>query len=602
MLTREQFIVLNDYYNTSVGRAPVFSDRDLNHALSRSHIKAELMQAGYVDQRLDYITQQGLAALEPYRVSGAVILAAGPSTRCIPLSLEMPKGMFEVKGEKLLERQIHQLREAGIDDITVVVGHMREQLAYLADACGVRLIDNADYMRCNNIHSLYLAKEHLSNAYICSCDDYFTENPFNRFEYASFYAGIREDRATDEMYVYTDEDRRIVKMATDQPKGQVILGHSYWTRDFAKAFLALAEADRTEKKYTHAFWEWMVKDFIDDLPAFYFKEYAPREITEFDYFDDLRRFDSAYGKHTHSRIIKNIVSVFHCDETEIMDFRNVSEGMTNTSFIFRLHGVDYIYRHPGEGTEKIINRRNEKHSLEAAKKWGIDSTYVSMDVAEGWKISSFVTDFREPSYADFEDSEKIIRVLRRLHSLPETMDYGLRPFEDAEAMERLLQQKNPACLRELAALKQKIAALYARTQGDGVRKCFCHGDTYKPNWMLLPDGNVILIDWEYAGYADPGIDVGYYIVDAMYSSAEAERFIAAYLGDTMTEQLRFHYLAYCALIAYYWYVWAMYREACGAVMGEALTNWHAMAVRFADYVLDQYQIALNEGGTALGEA
>ena len=56
--------------------------------------------------------------------------------------------------------------------------------------------------------------------------------------------------------------------------------------------------------------------------------------------------------------------------------------MTNTSFIFNIKGVDYIYRHPGDGTESIINRRNEKNSLIEAKKEGIDPTYVYADVNE----------------------------------------------------------------------------------------------------------------------------------------------------------------------------------------------------------------------------
>ena len=68
---------------------------------------------------------------------------------------------------------------------------------------------------------------------------------------------------------------------------------------------------------------------------------------------------SIFG-HTHSEIIRNIKLVFRCDEEDIIDFRNVSEGMTNTSFIFKIDGIDYIYRHPGDGTESIINRRNEK--------------------------------------------------------------------------------------------------------------------------------------------------------------------------------------------------------------------------------------------------
>ena len=99
--------------------------------------------------------------------------------------------------------------------------------------------------------------------------------------------------------------------------------------------------------------------------------------------------------------------------------------------------------------------------------------------------------------------------------------------------------------------------------------------------MIQPDGNIILIDWEYSGWSDPGIDVGYYIVDAMYDIDTAKDFIKEYLQTTWTKQLETHYLIYTAIIAYYWFVWAMYRESCGAPMGPSLTNWLEMAKRFS---------------------
>ena len=584
MLNKTEFHILNHLFNASEGRAGISSDLFLNRALKDDEAFRALRGRGFIEAD-GAITPQGLQALEPYRVRNAVILAAGSATRFIPLSLEQPKGLYEVKGEKLIERQIQQLREAGITDITVVLGYKKEMFSYLREKYGVKFVINPLYNMKNNIESIYLARQELDNTYICTCDSYFIENPFNRYEYQPFCAGYSTGEQESEMYVRIDPDGRITQMIEARDGGLMLLGHSYWTREFSAGFLRLAEEDREIGAYNDKFWEWMVKDKLAELPPFYFKEYAPGSIYEFDYFEQLRAFDHDYVGHTRSEIIRNIKLVFRCDEEDIADFRTVSEGLTNTSFIFRIDGVDYIYRHPGDGTESIINRRNEKSSLIRAREFGIDPTYIYMDVNEGWKISRFVSDFREPDYGDFEDSKRILAVLRRLHSLPVKVDYGMNPWEDAEAMERLLKEKDPACFAEHEELKSRIGEIYEKTVGDGVEKCFCHGDTYRPNWMIEPDGNVILIDWEYAGFSDPGIDVGYYIVDAMYGYEDAERFIRAYLGDGWTERMEFHYMAYTAVIAYYWFVWAMYRESCGANMGEALPNWRAMAVRFADYLL-----------------
>ena len=580
-MRKDEFYILNNVYNASIGRAPSFSDVYLKKVQNNRLLYQKLENEGLLDKKSGLLTEAGLDALKPYKVDNAVILAAGSATRFIPLSLEQPKGLYEVKGERLIDRQIEQLYEAGIRDITVVLGYKKEQFQYLEEKYNAKLVFNPKYNIRNNIESLYCAKEDLKNTYICVCDSYFTDNPFNQYEYHSFYAGFSTLEQKSEVYAFIDGEDRIIDMEKSLNGGLVLLGHSFWNNAFSKAVVDLMEADRFEGKYFNQFWEWMIKDHLAVLPPYYFKEYQLGSIHEFDYFEQLREFDNDYVSHTHSDIIRNIKLVFRCDEEDIIDFRNVDEGLTNTSFIFRVDGTDYIYRHPGEGTERIINRRNEKKSLILAKEYGIDPTYIYMDFNEGWKISKFITDFREPDYSSFEDSRTILSVLRRLHSLPIKVDYGMKPWEDALKMENLLKEKDPDCFVEYEYLKERIGKLYAMTVDDGIQPCFCHGDTYRPNWMIQPDGNTILIDWEYSGFSDPGIDVGYYIVDAMYDIETAKQFIREYLQDSYTKDREFHFMAYTAIIAYYWFVWALYRESCGAVMGESLQNWHEMAEQYA---------------------
>lgn len=578
-LNINEFKLLNYLYNNTG-----LVDKLTAHVLNNNGLFADLESRGLVS---DYrLTTQGEEALGPYAVDNAVIMAAGAATRFIPLSLEQPKGLYEVKGQKLIERKIEQLKEAGINDITVILGYKKEKFYYLKEKYGVKFVINDSYNSRNNIWSLYLAKEELKNTYICCCDDYFTENPFHKYEYASFYAGYETSEKQNEIYATTDDQGRILDMTNGANGGELLLGHSFWTEEFSKKFVSIVEADlKGEQRYNNAFWEWLIKDHLKELPPFYYKEYPVNTIFEFDYFEQLRAFDDEYVGHAHSEILRNIKLVFRCDEEDIVDFRTVSEGMTNTSFVFRIDGQDYIYRHPGDGTEKIINRRNEKKSLIIAKKIGVDPTYIYMDVNEGWKISKFIPSFREPDYKSFEDSKLIIPVLQRLHKADIKVDYGMKPWDDACAMEKLIKDKDPHCFEQYEGLKEKVGKLYKATIGDGVEKCFCHGDTYKPNWMIEPDGHVILIDWEYSGYSDPGIDVGYYIVDAMYDFDDAEKFIKLYLGDSYTEKRDFHFTAFVAIIAYYWFVWAMYRESCGANMGESLENWRFMAEKYANHLI-----------------
>ena len=91
--------------------------------------------------------------LKPFKVDNAIIMAAGYSARCMPLSNIMPKGLFRVRGEILIEREIEQLLEAGIGEIIVVTGFMSEKFGYLKDKYGVILVHNQDYDKYNNMAS-----------------------------------------------------------------------------------------------------------------------------------------------------------------------------------------------------------------------------------------------------------------------------------------------------------------------------------------------------------------------------------------------------------------------------------------------------------------
>lgn len=581
-MNKEEFNLLNRAYNRRIGRSTVMYDKVYLNNDDKASIN-ELIQKGYIDINGE-ITVEGIRRLEPYKVDNAVILAAGAATRFVPLSLEKPKGLYRVRNECIIERQIKQLKSAGINDITLVLGYKKEMFFYLKDKYDVKFIFNSEYSSKNNTYSLFLAKDKLKNTYVCSSDDYFVQNPFQRYEYKSFYAGYHVNKKTNEMYVNVDNEKKIVGMTKGQNQGDILLGHSFWTKKFSNKMISLLEADQQVGVYDNMFWEWVVKDNLPDFPSFYLKLYTSKEIFEFDYFSQLRDFDNQYVDSSHSRIMERIKLIFRCDEEDIVDFRNVSEGMTNTSFIFKINGTDYIYRYPGNGTNKIINRRNEKKSLKLAYKLGIDPTYIYLDTNEGWKISKYVHSFREPNYNSKADSSRVIKILQKLHNSNVKVEYGMKPWEDACNMEKLLKDRDGNSLKKFEPLKKKIKALYDKTRGDGIKKCFCHGDTYKHNWMIKKNGDTLLIDWEYSGMSDPGIDVGYYIVDAMYDFADAKAFIKEYLGDNNSMKNEFHFMAYVAIIAYYWFIWALYRESYGAVIGKSLYNWYEMANKYANYL------------------
>lgn len=585
-MTKNEFDILHYIYKNGKENYRNISKTNNISIGTVSKVMKQLFEKKYIIN--EEITSLGMQALEAYRVNNAIILAAGPSSRFVPLSLEQPKGLFKVKGEILIERQIQQLQEAGIENIYLVLGYKKEAFFYLKDKYNVHFIINTEYNKKNNIESLFIAKDKLCSSYICSSDNYFAINPFQKYEYQTFYASIFTSQKTKEMYVDVTNKDEIIHMSKGKSSGNILLGHSYWNEKFSKAFISLMEKYHDTGEYDSSFWEKLVADHLSALPKMTIKRYPEDIIFEFDFVEELRAFDDKYVNHTDSKIMANICLALKCSESDIFNFKPVFEGLTNTSFIFTVKNKQYVYRQPGEGTNIVINRKHEKIALEVAKENQFDPTFLYMDENEGWKISHYVPSFREPDYKNSEDSQIVIQSLQKLHKTQaKEIDWVFDPISESLKLESVLREKTTIAMTDFDALKARIMRLYEKTKGDGIEKCFCHGDTYKHNWMLTPTF-AILIDWEYAGLGDPGIDVGYYIVDAMYSFEEAEAFIRAYCMDSYSETQRFHYFAYTAIIAWYWFVWALYRESFGAIIGESLYNWYTMAKTYSLYLEKEY--------------
>ena len=269
------------------------------------------------------LTKIGLDALKPYKVNNAVILAAGPSSRFVPLSLELPKGLFKVRGEVLIERQIKQLINAGIKNITVVLGYKKELFFYLKDKYDVDIIINQNFNVKNNIESIFLAKDKIDSTYICSCDDYFVSNPFDKYEYKSFYASVYLDNPTHEMYAITNKKDEITKLVKGLSEGNILLGHSYWDNDFSNKFLSLISEVRKSGEYDKDFWEKLLSDNISKMPAMAIKKYPDNSIFEFDSLEELRKFDDKYVNNTESKIMKNICCVLNCNENDITNLKPI---------------------------------------------------------------------------------------------------------------------------------------------------------------------------------------------------------------------------------------------------------------------------------------
>ena len=182
-----------------------------------------LIKEGYLDENM-HLTHLARETFDECKPRNAIILAAGFGMRMVPINLTTPKALLEVNGERLIDRLITQLQETGINDITVVVGFMKENFEYLIDEFGVNLVVNPDYASRNNLHSLALVTNKIHNTYIVPCDIWCEINPFSTTELYSWY--MVSDLIEEESSVRVNRKTELVKIPEDAG-GNAMIGIAY---------------------------------------------------------------------------------------------------------------------------------------------------------------------------------------------------------------------------------------------------------------------------------------------------------------------------------------------------------------------------------------
>ncbi len=535
------------------------------------------------------ISSRGLAALEPYSVDNAVIMAAGLSSRFAPISYEKPKGLLKVRGEVLIERQIRQLRKAGIDDITVVVGYKKEYFFYLKEKFGVRIVVNPEYATRNNNGTLWRVRNILGNTYICSSDDYFTENVFRDHVYKAEYSAIYAAGETGEWCIETAANGRITGVTVGGHDSWIMLGHVYFDREFSKRFVSILEAEYAHPETAGKLWESIYLDHIKELDM-RIRKYPAGVINEFDSIDELRNFDPAFMENVDSDILDNIVSILHCSKSEIHDFYPLKQGLTNLSCHFSTNEGEYVYRHPGVGTEKLVDRRSEEAGLRLAKKLGLDETFIYEDPNAGWKISRFIPNAKNLDPMDDEQLKTAMEMCRKLHESGAHLDRKFDFFDEGKHYEAQLKERGPIDVPGYDELERKAAMLHGLLEKDGYPKCVNHNDFFSLNFLIDQEGHYSLIDWEYAGMSDVANDFGTFCVCCQLDRKRSNLALSYYLGHVPTLEERRHFWGEIVLAGWCWYVWSLVKEADGENVGEWFYIYYSYAADYIDEVLSWYGV------------
>lgn len=532
----------------------------------------ELIEKGYLADASS-LTEKGMQELENHKVDNAIILAAGMSTRFVPVSYELPKGLISVKGEVLIERLIEQLHQAGVKEIVVVVGYMMGKFLYLRDKYNVKLVVNNEYATKNTHSSIYVARDYLKNTYICCSDNYYPENPFHEYEYRAYYCSIYLPGTSyvERAFIF-DEDGLIVDTNKPSCDQWIMYGHAYYDNSFSKAFKPILKSYYGKEGVENMYWENVYAENLDKLPM-YIKQCQDGEILEFDSMEELKQFDPQFIRHNKVKVFENICTVLNCDISDIENIEIIKKGLNNKSFKFTCQGNEYIYRHPGLNAEGVIDRKKESKALHLAKEIGVDTTLVYVDEKQGWKISRYIKETETFDFSNKKHVKLLALCLKKLHSSKKSLDFSFDYYEESLKLIEYIERMDRTMRDMLLGLCNKIKPIVEKLKQDNWQVSLCHNDIYEPNLLVRGD-ELQLIDWEFAGNSDIGYDICKLFTMHNPKIEDVDLWLYDYYGRETTKDEKVHLFACASMIYYYWFVWSVYESKQAGKATEYMMGWY----------------------------
>ena len=543
----------------------------------------QLILDGYLSED-SQLTEKAREEIKDKAPQNAIILAAGFGMRMVPINLSTPKALLEVNGERLIDRIVDQLKAAGINDITVVVGFMKDSFEYLIDE-GVDLLFNPEYASKNNLHSLSLVADRIHNTYIIPCDIWCDSNPFSATELYSWY--MVSDLIEEESTVRVNRKMELVTIS-EKDAGNAMIGISYLLEPEAgivrEQLKKLDDDDHADQ-----FWESTL--YKKDRMIVQARVVRSTDVVEINTYEQLRDLDSA-SNHLKSDVIKIIAKTLGCKEEEVTNITVLKKGMTNRSFLFTAAGSKYIMRIPGEGTDQLINRKQEAEVFRAISGLGFCDDPVYINPENGYKITKFLDGVRVCDSENINDLKCCMMKLREFHHMKLTVSHTFDIFAQIEFYEKLWEGA-PSIYLDYDRTKENVLSL--RQFIDGLEKdwCLTHIDAVPDNFLFYQteQGEALqLTDWEYSGMQDPHVDIAMFCIYSLYNKQQCDRLIDIYFEgecDHITRAKIYCYIAACGLL---WSNWCEFKRKFGVEFGEYSLRQYRFAkdyYRFAKELMEE---------------
>ena len=280
------------------------------------------------------------------------------------------------------------------------------------------------------------------------------------------------------------------------------------------------------------------------------------------------------------KIIKEKISSLLSQEEEVLSVEQLG-GMTNQNYLVKTTNKQYIVKFFGKGTEKLINRQDEKYNLELLKDLDLDVKNYLFDIEAGIKVNEYIESAITLDSTSIKTKfDKIAPILQTIHASGKELRGEFAPFEEIKKYESLIEEKIPYANYE--AVRKEVFSLEKRLADLGVDRKSCHIDLVPENFIESPQGRLYLIDWEYSSMNDPMWDLAALFLESEFTSREEEAFLSRYESE-QTPVSREKIAIYKILQDAIWSLWTVYKEEQGADFGDYGVSRYQRAIKGLAY-------------------
>ena len=280
------------------------------------------------------------------------------------------------------------------------------------------------------------------------------------------------------------------------------------------------------------------------------------------------------------KIIKEKISSLLSQEEEVLSVEQLG-GMTNQNYLVKTTNKQYIVKFFGKGTEKLINRQDEKYNLELLKDLDLDVKNYLFDIEAGIKVNEYIESAITLDSTTIKNKfDKIAPILQTIHASGKELRGEFAPFEEIKKYESLIEEKIPYSNYE--AVREAVFSLEKRLADLGVDRKSCHIDLVPENFIESPQGRLYLIDWEYSSMNDPMWDLAALFLESEFTRQEEEDFLSHYESEqtpVSCEKIAIYKILQDAI----WSLWTVYKEEQGADFGDYGVSRYQRAVKGLAY-------------------